>query len=96
MLVSEALIIPALAMLYAPVLALLGLFWQVWTFWVQAIGFMKMSGQSLWKVLLGYAAYLVVLMLAGSLLMMLFGAMGWLDLQSISEQVNGMMNAPQP
>ena len=34
--------------------------------------------------------------LAGSLLMMLFGAMGWLDLQSISEQVNGMMNAPQP
>ena len=38
----------------------------------------------------------VVLMLAGSLLMMLFGAMGWLDLQSISEQVNGMMNAPQP
>ena len=95
-LVSEALIIPALAMLYAPVLALLGLFWQVWTFWVQAIGFMKMSGQSLWKVLLGYAAYLVVLMLAGSLLMMLFGAMGWLDLQSISEQVNGMMNAPQP
>ena len=95
-LVSEALIIPALAMLYAPVLALLGLFWQVWTFWVQAIGFMKMSGQSMWKVLLGYAAYLVVLMLAGSLLMMLFGAMGWLDLQSISEQVNGMMNAPQP
>ena len=55
-----------------------------------------MSGQSMWKVLLGYAAYLVVLMLAGSLLMMLFGAMGWLDLQSISEQVNGMMNAPQP
>lgn len=91
-LASEALLIPALAVIYVPALGFIGIFWQVWTFWVQAIGYMKMGQVSGWRVLLGYAAYLVVLMLAGTLLMMAFGQLGLLDLQNLNEQMNTMMN----
>ncbi|MDO1509392.1 MULTISPECIES: hypothetical protein [unclassified Neisseria] len=92
-LATEALVIPALLVFYVPALGSIGIFWQVWTFWVQAIGFMKMGQQSAWKVLLGYIVYLVALMFFGSLLILLFTQMGWMDLQSINEQANAIWGA---
>ncbi|UOO82324.1 hypothetical protein LVJ83_02275 [Uruburuella testudinis] len=95
-LVSEALVIPALAMFYLPSLAFVGVFWQVWTFWVQAIGLMKMGNVSALRILLGYVVYVLLLMVAGALLLALFGQLGLMDLQSISEQMNSMVNNGLP
>ncbi len=91
-LASEALVVPALAMFYLPALGFIALFWQVWTFWVQAIGFIKMGQVSGMRVMLGYLVYVLLLMVAGALLLALFGQLGLMDLQSISEQMNTMMN----
>ena len=91
-LASEALVVPALAMFYLPALGFIALFWQVWTFWVQAIGLIKMGQVSGMQVMLGYLVYVLLLMVAGALLLALFGQLGLMDLQSISEQMNTMMN----
>ncbi|MDO5638678.1 MAG: hypothetical protein Q4G28_02300 [Neisseria sp.] len=91
-LASEALVVPALAMFYLPALGFIALFWQVWIFWVQAIGFIKMGQVSGLRVMLGYVVYLLLLMVAGALLLTLFGQLGLMDLQGISEQMNSMMN----
>ena len=91
-LASEALVVPALAMFYLPALGFIALFWQVWTFWVQAIGLIKMGQVSGMQVMLGYLVYVLLLMVAGALLLALFGQLGLMDLQSISEQKNTMMN----
>ena len=74
-------------------LAPVALFWQVWTFWVQIIGLMRMSGQPLMKILIGYLVYLLVLMLLGSLLVALFVQAGWLDIQQINLQMEELMKS---
>ncbi|MFV2029989.1 hypothetical protein [Neisseria sp. S1] len=95
-LITEALVIPSLAVMYVPALAFAGLFWQVWIFWVQIIGLSRMSGQSGLKILIGYIVYLMVMLVVGMLILTLFNQMGWLDLHALSEQVNSMMQEPKP
>lgn len=90
-LTSEALMVPMLAILYAPQLASVGLFWQIWTFWAQVIGFMKMGNVSGWKVMIGYAAYFIGTLLVGSVLLMLFVAAGWMDADALNQQLQNMM-----
>ncbi|MGB4881513.1 MAG: hypothetical protein WBO82_00520 [Neisseria sp.] len=90
-LVTEALMIPTLLIYYVPQMAVVALFWQVWTFWVQVIGLMRISGQPVGKVLIGYFVYLVALMLIGSLFMALFVQVGWLDLQQINIQMEEIL-----
>ncbi|MCP1659100.1 hypothetical protein J2T37_000015 [Neisseria perflava] len=92
-LASEALSVPMLAVLYVPQLASIGMFWQVWTFWVQAIGFMKMGNVSGWKVMLGYAAYFLGTLVIGSILLMLFIQAGWLDGNTLNQQLNAIMGS---
>ena len=91
-LASEALVIPALAMFYLPALGFVGLFWQVWTFWVQAIGLMKMGRVSGMRVILGYVVYALLLMVVGALLLAAFGQLGLIDLQALADQMNTIMN----
>ncbi|EGV34909.1 hypothetical protein [Neisseria weaveri] len=86
-LASEALSIPSLAVLYIPTLAALGLFWQIWTFGAQYNGFMKLSGHSSTKVLVGYIAYAIAMILASSVLMLMFIQVDWLDAQHINDAI---------
>lgn len=94
-LVSEALSVPLLALFYAPALASVGLFWQIWIFWVQALGLIKMSGRPGWQVILGYLAYAMLAVLAGSALMMVFAQAGWLDLNALAEQAKIILKTQQ-
>lgn len=91
-LASEAMSIPMLAVFYIPQLAMFALFWQVWTFWVQAIGFMKMGNVSGWKVMIGYMLYFIGTLLIGSVVLMLFIQAGWLDTNSLNQQLQILMN----
>ncbi|MCP1771405.1 hypothetical protein J2T38_000197 [Neisseria perflava] len=52
---------------------------------------MKMGNVSGWKVMLGYAAYFIGTLLVGSLLLMLFIQAGWLDAQTLNQQLNAIM-----
>ncbi|STZ75732.1 hypothetical protein [Bergeriella denitrificans] len=94
-LLSEALMIPMLLVMYVPQLSPVGLFWQVWTFWVQAIGFMKMGNVSGWKVMLGYIAYFIGTLLAGTVLLLAFVQFGWLDAELLNQRLESIMGAAQ-
>ena len=94
---TELLAAPLIAMLYWPQgLSFVGLLWQVWILVVQIIGLTRLSGQSGGKVLLGYLAYFALLMLAGSLLLMVFNAAGWLDIQAMAAEMQKITQTPQP
>ncbi|WP_245911215.1 hypothetical protein [Neisseria iguanae] len=90
-LASEALGIPILALFYVPQLASVALFYQVWIFWVQAIGFMKMGNISGWKIMLGYALYLLGTLATGSVLLILFIQAGWMDADMLNQQLQTIM-----
>lgn len=85
---TELLAAPLIAMLYWPqALGFIGMLWQTWIFVVQIIGLTRLSQLSGGKVLLGYAAYFVALMLSGSLLLLVFNLMGWLDVDALAAQM---------
>ncbi|WP_331838658.1 hypothetical protein [Neisseria animalis] len=90
-LLSEALVIPMLAILYVPQLSAVLLFWQIWTFWVQIIGFMKMGNVSGWKVLLGYVAYFIATLLAGTVLLLVFVMFGWFDAELLNQRLESIV-----
>lgn len=92
-LATEALAIPTLLLLYVPAMASIGLFWQIWIFWVQIIGFMKLSGQKGGKIIIGYIVYALITLLAGTLLLMLFSQAGLIDLQQLTEQFENILDA---
>lgn len=94
-LTSEALNIPMLALLYVPQLAFIGMFYQIWTFWVQAIGFMKMGNISGWKVMLGYILYLIGTLVIGSIFLILFIQAGWMDADTLNQQLQTIMQSAQ-
>lgn len=91
-LVTESLSVPLLLLFYFPSLAGVGLFWQIWIFWVQIIGFIQISGQKGGKVAIGYVAYAFTTLIGGTLLILLFAQAGWLDVQQLAEQFNDMLN----
>lgn len=92
-LASEALAIPMLALFYVPELAALAMFYHIWTIWVQAIGFMKMGKVTVWKVALGYILYFIGTLIIGSVLLMLFIQAGWMDAETISRQLQNIMQS---
>lgn len=92
-LVTESLAVPLLLLFYVPSLASVGVFWQIWIFWVQIIGFMNTSKQRGGKVVLGYLMYALMTLIAGTLLIMVFAQAGWLDLQELSQQFENIMNS---
>ncbi|ASK26965.1 hypothetical protein [Neisseria chenwenguii] len=92
-LASEAANIPILAVLYIPQLAPVGLFWQVWAFWVQALGFMKMGNAAGWKVMLGYVVYFLATLFLGTVLLTLFMQAGWMDAETLRFRLESLMKA---
>lgn len=90
-LASEALNIPMLLVLYVPQLSPLGLLWQIWAFWTQAIGYMKMGNVAGWKVAVGYIAYFICTLIAGSALLMLFTHLGWMNEEMLRHQLQTIL-----
>lgn len=90
-LASEALAVPMLLLLYVPQAAMVGMVWQVWTFFAQATGFMRIGNISAGKVLLGYFLYLVGTLAVGTVLLMLFITAGWLDAEALNQQMKVIM-----
>ena len=90
-LASEALAIPMLALFYVPQLATLALFYQAWSFGAQAIGFMKMGNVSGWKIMLGYLLYFLGTLAVGSVLLILFIQAGWMDADTLNQQLQAIM-----
>lgn len=90
-LASETLAVPLMLLLYAPQLGTLGIVWQVWTFFAQATGFMRIGNISAGKVLLGYFLYLVGTLAVGTVLLMLFVTAGWFDADVLNQQMKVIM-----
>ena len=82
-----------LALFYVPQLATLALFYQVWAFWAQVIGFMKMGNISGWKIMLGYLLYFLGTLAVGSVLLILFIQAGWMDAETLNQQLQAIMQA---
>ena len=83
-LATEALTLPRLLAFYLPKdLLPLVLFWNIWAFWAQAAGFIRISGQSGAKVLAGYLLYLVLWLVLLAVFVQMFVAAGWLDAEQI-------------
>ncbi|WP_239428144.1 hypothetical protein [Snodgrassella communis] len=94
-LVTEALILPTIAMLYWPqALAMPGSLWLIWTMVVQAFGFVRISQQNIFKVALAYIIYFIVTSLAGGMLLFIFNTMGWLDINSMAQAFQQMLTIP--
>ncbi len=92
-LASEALSVPLLVLFYAPALAAVGMFWQIWIFVAQAVGLIRMSGQPGWRVMLGYLVYAVLTVVAGSVLMMVLAQTGLIDLGALTEQARVILES---
>ncbi|MCS4533302.1 hypothetical protein [Neisseria montereyensis] len=92
-LATEALTAPLLILFYIPALATAGLFWQIWVFWVQVIGLIKLSGRTGWQTLIGYFVYFIGTILVGGLLMGAFVGAGFFDLDTISQQAQTILEA---
>ncbi|PIT18131.1 hypothetical protein BGI32_01425 [Snodgrassella alvi] len=91
-LVTEALLLPMIAMLYWPqALATLGSFWLIWTMVVQVSGFVRISQQNVFKVALAYIIYFLITSLAGGMLLFIFSAIGWLDINSMTQTFQQML-----
>lgn len=85
-LASEALLAPTIAMVYFPSLSAIAVFWQIWCFWAQAAGLMALSKTNGLKVLIGYALYLVTMILAAGILISLFISAGFFDQTELMER----------
>ncbi|MBP6862906.1 MAG: hypothetical protein KBC57_11195 [Neisseriaceae bacterium] len=97
-LLTQALMIPAMAFPYLPagIAVVLSLVWQFWTLWVQIHGFARFSQLSGLKILLGYVLYVVTLVVASTVLMLALISIGVLDANVIVENVEAMQQAVEP
>lgn len=94
---TEVLALPQLALLYWPdELGLVVRIWYSWIIVVQLLGFGRLSGQGMLKVLLGYLAFWAAFLVAAMLLLLLFAATGLLDVEAIGQQVQQILAQPQP
>lgn len=95
-LLTEALIFPAIAALYWPqALGLATIMWETWIMVVQLFGFMRISQQNGLKVIAGYVLYFVMILIGGTLLMTLFNSLGWLDLQTLMKEMQSVARQAQ-
>ena len=98
-LLTEVLSLPALLLLYVPSLALLLQVWMAWAFAVGVMGYARLCGVRLWQVLLGYIASSCALMVTAMVMMLLFAAVGIINLtqleQDIQQRWQQQMAVPQ-
>lgn len=84
-LATEALVLPNIVLFYAPKWGMALMLWNIWAFWAQWVGFRRISGVGKVRaVVLGYLTYFAGSTLLIFLMLMLFGAAGWLDIQALS------------
>lgn len=91
-LVSEALLLPLLLVLYVPALAAFALLWQAWVFVVQVRGLMWMGNATVGRVLVGYLLYGIGVLCVGTVILMLFIAAGWLDMETLNQNLQALMS----
>ncbi len=94
-LVSEALLLPLLLVLYVPALAVFALLWQAWVFVVQVRGLMWMGNATVGRVLVGYVLYGIGVLCVGTVILMLFIAAGWLDMETLNQNLQALTSARQ-
>ncbi|MDO5073955.1 MAG: hypothetical protein Q4D63_06095 [Neisseria animaloris] len=94
-LATEALYVPTLLVFYLPQLAFAAALWQLWTFAVQLIGLMRLSGKSGGQVVIAYIIYLLCLLAAGMAITLLFSLSGLIDVQTLHEQMRQTLEAPR-
>ena len=98
-LITEVLYLPTLLGLYVPSLALLLQVWMAWAFAVGVMGYARLCGVRLWQVLLGYIASSCALMVTAMAMMLLFAAVGIINLtqleQDMQQRWQQQMTAPQ-
>ena len=98
-LLTEVLYLPTLLGLYVPSLALLLQVWVAWAFAVGVMDYARLCGVRLWQVLLGYIASFCALMVTAMVMMLLFAAVGIINLtqleQDIQQRWQQQMTAPQ-
>lgn len=95
-LMTEALILPILLLPYFPELTLFFSIWQMWIFWVQLLGFALISQQAIWRVLVAYVVYGLLLFVFALIFLFLFHTAGWLDLKEMNEHLQQFMQQPKP
>lgn len=94
-LATEALMLPSILMVYVQELALPLSLWTTWAFWAQAIGFYHISQQRVAKILLVYVVYVLVSMVLIGVFLAMFAAEGWLDWQTIQQNVEAYLAKAQ-
>ncbi len=77
--ITEALVLPEILLFYAPNLAMVGVIWSFWTFFVQINGVVYLSGVKPFKVVIGYLAYFMMIMITGMMLAGLLSVFGFVD-----------------
>ena len=92
-LVSEALLLPLLLVLYVPALAVFALLWQAWVLWCRCVGLMWMGNATVGRVLVGYVLYGIGVLCVGTVILMLFIAAGWLDMETLNQNLQALMSA---
>lgn len=96
-LLTEVLYLPTLLGLYVPSLALLLQVWMAWAFAVGVMGYARLCGVR--QVLLGYIASSCALMVTAMAMMLLFAAVGIINLtqleQDMQQRWQQQMAAPQ-
>lgn len=94
-LVTEALMMPLVMLLYFPeIMAVPGFLWLGWIMTVQLIGFIQISKLKPSKIILAYVLYFFCAIFAGTILLFVFFNMGWLDLESTLKSMEQFMNLP--
>lgn len=95
-LLISALGIPQLADIYFPQQLFIPLsIWSTWIIVVQVFGLMKLSGQNIFKVILGFLVSGMIFLISAQLLGSVFIGLGWLDQNEIMKHVQAIVNAAQ-
>lgn len=94
-LATEALLAPAIVVLYYPDLSGVAVFWQIWCFWAQAAGLMSLSKSNGLKILLGYLFYSVIMIIVLFILLSLFVGLGLFDQAELMERSQQIFKASQ-
>lgn len=90
-LMTEALILPFIFLPMIPEATPIFQLWNMWIFWVQLVGFAKISQQPIWRVLVAYVVYGVLMLFFGVIMMMLFHSAGWIDIHELNRNMETLL-----
>lgn len=94
-LVTEALMMPLLALIYWPEIMVMPSFlWLSWIMLVQFVGFIQISKHKPGKIILAYIVYFLVAAIAGAILLSIFFSMNWLDMEASLKAMQQYLNIP--